>query len=51
VAHVGQEAGLGLVGPPQVIRLLIQLRIQGNDAAIGIFELAVEVQQLRLTLA
>ena len=48
VGHVREEARLQLVGAAEVIRLLVELRVERDDAAIGVFELAVEVHQLLL---
>ena len=48
VAHVRQEARLELVGAPEVIGLLVQLGVEGDHAAVGVFELAVEVLELLL---
>ena len=48
VAHVREEARLHLVGAPQVIRLLVELRVERDDAAVRVLELAVEALELLL---
>ena len=51
VAHVGQEARLHLVGAAQVGRLLVELGVERDDAAVGVLQLAVEPLELVLALA
>ena len=48
MAHVGQEFRFQLVGAPQVIGFFIQFRIERHDAAIGVFQFAVDPGQFRL---
>ena len=48
VGHVREESRLELVGAPEVIRLLVELGIERHHAAIGVFELAVQVHELLL---
>ena len=48
MAHVGEEAGLQLVGTPEVIRLFIQLGIERDYAAIGILQFPIQTGQIRL---
>ena len=43
--HVREEPRLQLVGAAQVVRLLVELRIERDDAAIGVFELAIEARR------
>jgi hypothetical protein len=50
VAHVRKEFGLELVGPAQVVRSLVELRIKRQHAAIGVRELRVHPRQLALAL-
>ena len=51
VADVGQEARLELGGPGEVGRLLVELGVQRQHAAIGLRELLVEPLDLDLPLA
>ena len=51
VAHVRQKARLELVGAPQRIRLLVELGVERDHAAVGVLELGVEARQLLLALA
>ena len=51
VAHVGQEARLALVGVAQAIGAVVELGVEGHDAAVGAVELAVEAEQLVLARA
>jgi len=51
VAHVRQEARLELVGAPQMIRLLVELGVEGDHTPVRVFELAVEVLELLLAPA
>ena len=51
VAHVRQEARLHLVGAAQVVGLLVELRVQRDDAAIRVLELAIEPRELLLPFA
>ena len=46
--HVREKARFQIVGAPQVIRPFVELRVERDDAAIGVFELAVEMRQLQL---
>ena len=46
--HVGEKARLELVGSSQVIRLLVELGVQRDHAAVGVLQLAVERAQLLL---
>ena len=46
--HVRQESRLDFVGTTQVIRALVQLRVQRDDAAVRVLQLAVEPHQLLL---
>ena len=48
VGHVREEARLQLVGAAEMIRLLIELGVERDDAAVGVFQLAIEVDQLLL---
>ena len=48
VAHVRQKPRLEFVGSPQVIRAIVQLRVQGDDAAVGLLQLAIEPRELVL---
>ena len=50
VAHVGEEARLHLRGPAEVVGLLVQLGVEGHDAAVGVVQLVVELGQLLLAL-
>jgi len=43
---VGQKAGFHLVGAAQMVGLLVELRVQRDDATVRVFEFPVEVQQL-----
>ena len=47
MAHVGEEAGLQLVGAPEVVRLFIQFGIERHHAAIGILQLPIHARQFR----
>ncbi len=51
VTHVGEEARLHLVRATQRVRLLVQLRVEGQDPAVGILQLRVEPGQVLLALA
>jgi hypothetical protein len=51
VAGVRQEARLHLVGLAQALGLVLDLGIQRDDAAVGVFQLARQVQQVFLALA
>jgi hypothetical protein len=51
VAHVRQKARLELVGAPQRVRLLVELGVERDDAAVGVLELGVEAGQVLLALA
>ena len=46
--HVRQEPRLQFVGPPEMIRLFIQFRVERDDPAIGIFEFAIQSSQFLL---
>ncbi len=48
VTHVGEEAGLHLIGAAQVVGLIVEFGIEGDDAAVGIFEFAVEAHEFVL---
>ena len=48
VGHVREEARLQLVGAAQVVRLLVELGVEGHHAAVGVLELAVQVRELLL---
>ncbi len=48
VTHVGEEAGLHLVCAAQVVGLIVELGVEGNYAAVGIFEFAIETHQFVL---
>ena len=48
VGHVREESRLQLVGAPEVIRFLVELGVERHHAAIGVFELAVQVHELLL---
>ena len=48
VRHVRQEARLEFVGAPEVIGLLVELRVERDHASIGVFQLAIEMGQLLL---
>ncbi len=48
VGHVREEPRLQFVGPAEMVRLLVELRIQRHDAAVRVLELAIEVHQLLL---
>ena len=48
VAHIRQEARLHLVGAAQVVGFFIQLGVQGNHAAVGVFQFARQFQQFLL---
>jgi hypothetical protein len=48
VRHVREKARFQIVGAPQVIRPFVELRVERHDAAVGVFELAVEMGQLLL---
>jgi len=50
VAHVGEEAALGLVGAAQEVGALLELGVQRHHAAVGVLQLAVDVQHLVLAL-
>ncbi len=49
VRDVGEEFGFQLRGPAQIVRALVQLRVQCHDTPVGVFQFAV--QQLQLFLA
>ena len=51
VAHVREEARLHFVGAAQVVRFLVEFRVQRDDAAVRVLELAVQLRQLFLALA
>jgi hypothetical protein len=51
VAHVRKELGLHVVRAPQVIRFLVELGVERDDAAIRVLELTVQLHQLVLPLA
>ena len=51
MAHVGKEFRLHLVRAPQVIGFLVELGVQGHHAAVRIFQLPVELDELVLFLA
>ena len=51
MAHVRQKARLHLVGAAQVIGLFVELCVQRDHAAIGVFQLAIQPHQLVLALA
>ena len=44
--HVGQKTGFQLVGAPQMIGPLVEFGIESHDAAIGVLQFLIEVQQL-----
>ena len=48
VGHVREEARLQLVGAAEMIRLLVELGVERDDAAVGVLELAIEVHELLL---
>jgi hypothetical protein len=50
VADVGQESRLDLGEPPQLLRAVIELGVQGDDAAIRLGQLLREPLDLRLAL-
>ena len=50
MAHIGQEARLEFVGAAQMIGLLVELRIERDHAAIGVFQLAVQLRQFFLAV-
>jgi hypothetical protein len=50
VAHVREELGLHLVGAAEVVGALVELRVQRDHAAVRVFELAVERDELLLPL-
>src|SRR4029453_2486711 len=49
-AHVGEEPRLHLVGAPERVGLLVQLRVEREDTAIGVLELRVQARELLLPL-
>jgi hypothetical protein len=49
VAHVREEAGLHLVGAAEVAGLLVELRVEGEDAAVRVLQLLVEAHELVLS--
>jgi hypothetical protein len=51
VRHVRQEPGLDFVGASQVIGAFVELGVERDDAAVGVFELAVDALQLLLPQA
>ena len=51
MAHVGQEPGLHLVRAPQVLGLLVQLRVEGHDPAVRVLQLGVHAHQILLAPA
>ena len=48
VAHVREEARLRLVGAAEALGLLVQLGVERDHAAVGVFQLAVQPGQLLL---
>ena len=48
VAHVREEARLHLVGAPQVVGALVELGVQGDDAPVGVVQLAIDADELVL---
>jgi hypothetical protein len=51
VAGVRQEARLHFVGAAQALGLVLDLGVQGDDAAVGVFQFARQSQQVFLALA
>ena len=48
VCHVGDEPRLQLVGPAQMIGAFVELGVERNHSAIGVFELAVHTLEVLL---
>jgi hypothetical protein len=46
VRHVRQKAGFQLVGAPQMVGPLVEFGIQSHDAAIGVLQFLVQMEQL-----
>ncbi len=48
MGEIGEKAGLQVRNPAQIIRVLIEFRIEGNHAAICVLKLAIEFGELIL---
>ena len=48
MGEIGEKAGLQVGNPAQIIRILIEFRIEGNHAAIRILKLTIEFGELVL---
>src|SRR5205809_2067031 len=48
MSHVGKKTGFAFRDPAQEVCSLVQLRVEGHDTAVGIFQFTIELRKFLL---